>query len=66
MGALAAIEKAILVRAARMGQTELEQVEKEFKTYQGIKARALRPGTEHEGTTAMKLAITRALKLVFG
>jgi hypothetical protein len=42
-----------------------DEIESEFKTIQGIKARAVRPGTEAEGAVAMKMAFTRLLKLAY-
>lgn len=39
--------------------------EKQFTTFQGIKARAVRPGTDAEGDTAVSLALQRLVKMVF-
>lgn len=52
---------------ARVGkdQSLIEKLAPDFKTFQGISARALRPGTPEEGIVAMKMAFTRALKLIF-
>lgn len=64
MNALLAIETAVKTRA-RGNPAYIAEVEKLFKTYQGLKARALRPGTPEEGLTAMKIAMKKALDLVF-
>lgn len=64
MHALLAIENAVKIRA-RGNPAYVAEIEKLFKTYQGLKARALRPGTPEEGITAMKIAMKKALDLVF-
>jgi len=61
--ALSALEHALKVRAARRGVTP--ELEKAFKTFQGIKARVLRPGTPAEGETAECIAIKRIVDLVY-
>lgn len=63
LAALEAIEHAVLVRARKRGVTA--DVEKQFKTYQSLKSRALRPGTPAEGETAMSITLQRAIKMVF-
>ncbi len=63
--ALAACEKAIMIRAAAFPKSVTDEVEAKFKTYQNLKARALRPGTPAEGATALKLALTHCIKLTF-
>lgn len=68
LAALLAVETAIKARAKevkRVDPKQYEEIASAFKTFQGIKARALRPGTEHEGTTAMKLALRKGLDIVF-
>lgn len=40
-------------------------VEKQFKTLQGIKARVLRPGTEAEGEVALPIALKRIIDMVY-
>jgi len=64
LAALVAIETAIKA-ACRNNPAHVAEIAKLFKTYQGLKARALRPGTPEEGVTAMKIAIKKALDLVF-
>lgn len=66
LAALAAIDKAIGRKLAEQPSLQKDAAfAATFKTYQGCKARALRPGTESEGTVAMKMAIKKILDLVF-
>lgn len=68
LSALLAVENAIKARAKAVktiDPVQYKEIAEKFKTFQGIKARALRPGTEHEGTTAMKLALRKGLDIVF-
>lgn len=41
------------------------EIRKAYKTYQGVKARVLRPGTEAEGETAVPIAIKRLVDIVY-
>ena len=41
------------------------QLAPDFKTFSGLTARALRPGTPEEGVVAMKFALKRAIDLAF-
>jgi hypothetical protein len=54
-----------MIRAAALPKTVTDEVEAKFKTYQNLKARALRPGTDAEGATALKLALIHCIKLTF-
>jgi hypothetical protein len=65
LAAFAAFEHAIVIRSQRQPASLTDEVRKQFKTYQGLKARSLRPGTEAEGETAMKIALKRIVDLVF-
>lgn len=66
LAALFAIETALKRRLAENPTlTSSAELEATFKTYQGCKSRALRPGTDHEGVVAMKMALKKALDLVF-
>lgn len=62
LAALVALEDALRRKVAG-DATAQAALEKEFKTYQGIKARALRPGTPAEGVTALKMALNRAVAM---
>lgn len=65
LGALLAIENALSRRLAE--QPALQQnveLAAALKTYNGCKARALRPGTPPEGVVALKMALKRALDIV--
>lgn len=61
--ALAALEACVVARAARKGVTP--EIEKQFKTFQNIKARVLRPGSAGEGEVATSIALQRIIKMVF-
>lgn len=63
LAAMDVLEKALALKVARVQVTP--ELEGAWKTYQGIKARALRPGTDAEGDTATKMALKRLLDLVF-
>lgn len=63
--ALAALENALVLKAAQKPGFITPEVEKQFKTFEGIKARALRPGTADEGETATSIAIQRLVKMVY-
>jgi hypothetical protein len=63
LAALASLEHAVIIRAARKGVTP--EMEKAFKTFQGIKARVLRPGTVPEGEVATHIALKRIIDLVY-
>lgn len=65
LAALASMEHALMLRAAQFPGDVTPKLEALFKTYQGIKSRALRPGTDAEGETALKLALKRAVDLIF-
>lgn len=55
-----------VVRARVAGnRTLIAELEKDFKTFQGCTARALRPGTVPEGQSALKQALLRMIKLAF-
>lgn len=60
---LVVLEAALIAKAKERGLTE--EMKTAFKTYQGIKARVLRPGTPAEGEVATSIAIQRLVKLVF-
>lgn len=62
MAAFAAFEQAIITRCQRVPGAKTKELADAFKRYQGIKARALRPGTEAEGETAARLALIQILK----
>jgi hypothetical protein len=62
--AIAALEAACVAKARKMGVTP--EMEKGFKTFQNIKARVLKPGTEGEGEAATTVALKRIIDLVFG
>lgn len=66
MVALVAIDKAIGRKIAE-NPALIKDVEFDaaYKTYQGCKARGLRPGTEAEGNVALKMSIKKVLDLVF-
>jgi hypothetical protein len=61
--ALLKFEEALITKAKACGVSK--ELEAHFKTYQNIKARALRPGTPAEGDTALRMALIHAVKLVF-
>lgn len=61
--ALVKLEAAVIFKAQRKGITP--ELEKAFKTFQGLKARVLRPGTEAEGEVAVKVALKRVIDLVY-
>lgn len=61
--ALDALERFLIAKVKVKGITP--EIEAQFKTYQNIKARALRPGTAAEGEVATSLALQRLVKLVF-
>ena len=68
--ALDALQQALILKAKPMMMlppTDPRRVELEsqFKTFQGIKARMLRPGTDAEGAVATSLALQRIVKLVY-
>lgn len=63
LASLVALEHALRIRASKM--TITPEVEAKFKTFQGIKARVLRPGTPAEGEVATHLALKRLIDLVF-
>ena len=63
LAALVALEHAVIIRGARKGTTP--EMKKQFKTFQGIKARVLRPGTPAEGEVAANLALKRIIDIVF-
>jgi len=63
LDSLVVLEAALVAKARERGLTE--EMKTAFKTYQGIKARVLRPGTAAEGEVATSLAIQRLVKLVF-
>jgi hypothetical protein len=66
LGALLAIENALKRRVAENPALQKsEELAATLKTYNGCKARALRPGTDAEGVVALKMALKRALDLVF-
>lgn len=68
LAALLGVENALKARAKELKRFDppaYVELAAMFKTFQGIKARALRPGTEHEGNTAMKLALRKALDVLF-
>jgi len=64
--ALLAVETALKRRIAEnpalINNADLEAT---LKTYNGCKARALRPGTDPEGHVALKMSLKRAIDLVF-
>lgn len=65
LASLSKLEETLLAAVQQRKVKMTPELDKEFKTYQGIKSRALRPGTPAEGTTATYLAIQRLVKLVF-
>jgi hypothetical protein len=68
LAALLAIEQAVKSRARAVKGIDpvaYKDIADKFKTFQGLKARALRPGTPEEGNVAMKMAMKRALDIVF-
>ncbi len=66
LAALLAIETALKRRLAENPTLcKDDAMNAAYKTYQGCKARALRPGTDHEGVVAMKMALRKAMDLVF-
>jgi hypothetical protein len=66
LAALAAIDKAIGRKIAENRALQNDPAfQATFKTYQGCKARALRPGTDQEGQVAMKMAVKKVLDLIF-
>lgn len=60
--ALSALEACIIEAASRNITPEQESG---WKKYQGLKALALRPGTDAEGQVALKQALLQAVKLAF-
>lgn len=64
---LAALNAIVACIKTRCGKNPalIAELAPDFKTFQGISARALRPGTSEEGVVAIKMALIRALKLVF-
>lgn len=50
---------------ARNNPKLMAELAPDFKTFQGLTARAMRPGTPEEGETSWKFALVRALKLVY-
>jgi hypothetical protein len=65
--ALSSFEHALKVRVLRKhGGKAPPEMEKAFKTFQGIKARVLRPGTPAEGEVAVTIGLKRIIDLVFG
>jgi hypothetical protein len=65
LAALAALQHALVLRAARKGDAFVKQIEGQFKTVLNLQARAVRPGTPAEGETATSVALQRIVKLVF-
>jgi hypothetical protein len=63
LNALATLEAALVAKVQKQGITP--ELEKAFSTFQGIKARVLRPGTAHEGDTATSIALQKIIKMVF-
>ena len=64
IGALAALEEAIVAQAARIPARAVE-MERAWSKYQKLKALALAPGTAAEGKLALRQAILEAVKLAF-
>lgn len=62
--AFVAIQAAVKARA-RNNPAFVAETEKIFKTFQGLTARSLRPGTPEEGVVAMKMALRKAIDMVF-
>lgn len=65
LAALAALQHALVLKAARKGDAFVKEIEGQFKTIQGLTARAVRPGTPAEGETAASIALQRLIKLVY-
>jgi hypothetical protein len=63
--AIAQLEAALVAQLRGRQKAMTPALEKEFKTFQGIKARALRPGTPGEEQNAMSLSLQRLIKMVF-
>jgi hypothetical protein len=61
--ALVVLEAAVVARAREKGVTP--EMEKAFKTFQGVKARVLRPGTVGEGEVATAVALKRIIDMVY-
>ena len=62
---LVLLEAALILKVQRDRKTLTPDFEKQFKTFQGIKARVLRPGTLGEGEVATSIALQRIIKMVF-
>lgn len=66
LAALLAIENALKRRLAENPALKKNaELDAALKTYNGCKARALRPSTPAEGIVALKMALKRALDIVF-
>jgi hypothetical protein len=71
--ALASLEAALVCKVKplmRLNMTTKKmelppEIEKQFKTFQGIKARVLRPGTEAEGEVALPIALKRIIDMIY-
>lgn len=64
LAALVSLEHALKIKASKM-RVIPPDLEAKFKTFQGIKARVLRPGSPAEGETATALALKRIVDMVF-
>jgi hypothetical protein len=65
LAAIAQLEGALIAQLRSRQKAMTPALEKEFKTFQGIKSRALRPGTPGEEQNAMSLSLQRLVKMVF-
>src|SRR5690606_8223500 len=61
--AMLALEDALVMKAKTGGITP--EIERAFEKYQKLKAMALRPGTDQEGKTALRLSMVELIKMVF-
>lgn len=62
--AMLALENAMVVKAKTSGITD--EMEKAFTRYQKLKAMAMRPGSDQEGKTALRLSLIDLIKIVLG
>ena len=62
---LVLLEAALVLKVRRDRTMLTPDFEKQLKTFQGIKARVLRPGTAGEGEVATSIALQRIIKMVF-
>lgn len=63
--AVLALEAALIARLRENPALKTDELRKKFKTFQNVKSRVLRPGTDEEGDTATAVAMKQLITIVY-